>query len=112
MREVAEKKKAGADLPGATPGAVGVGEESSSSSKAKKAKKKKSKKKKKDQKEKVKASGGKPLDQVFGNTAMDPKPEKRKAIKKRARRAAKKKGKREGSSTTSSRGPRGSKSSI
>lgn len=104
LREVAEKKKAGADLPGATPGGVGVGEESSSSSKAKKAKKKKSKKKKKDQKEKVKASGGKPLDQVFGNTAMDPKPEKRKAIKKRARRAAKKKGKREGSSTTSSRG--------
>lgn len=102
LREVAEKRRG--DGGGAGEGRRGGQQdgETSSSSRDKKGKKRKTKKKK-ESKEKVKIAGTKPLDQVFGNTAMDPKPDKRKSIRKRARKAAKRKGKRGDSSTSSSR---------
>lgn len=87
----------------------GVGEaaealESSSSGEDKKAKekrRKKGKKKRRDGGEKIKISGAKDLSHVFGTTALDPKPEVRKVVRKKARQAAKHKSKRAEESSSS-----------
>lgn len=86
-------------------GEVGAPEdEEISSETSQEERRKKKRKKKKVDKGKVKISGTKDLGNVFGATALDPKPEVRKTIRKRARKATKKKGKRHDSSSSESPG--------
>eukprot|EP00438_Fugacium_kawagutii_P006880 Skav204949 [mRNA] locus=scaffold3104:7120:25458:+ [translate_table: standard] len=64
--------------------------------------KEKRKKKKKKKKEKTKVIGTKSLEQVFGNTGLDPKDGIRRELKKRARRSTRKKGGRKSSASSTS----------
>ena len=77
------------------------GEDTTEDEKGKKAKKKKKQKKnQKSSKEKKKVNGTKSLSEVFGSTGLDPDPEVRKRVLKRAKRLAKKKGRRSSSSSS------------
>ena len=99
FRERSRHLGGGPPPEGAPPGAEEIqGSSASSESKKKKDRKKKKKKKK----AKLKVSGTKPLDSVFGNTCLDPKPEVRKTLKRRARKLARRKGAKASASSSSS----------
>ena len=72
----------------------------SSSEESSRRSKKKKKKSKKDRKEKRKIVASKGLKELFGTTGLDPDPQRRKRVMRRAQHAAKKKG-RKGSSSSS-----------
>ncbi len=90
--EALEKKDAKAPV---------VRKEAESSEESSKKAKKKKKKSKKEKKERRKVLGTKSLVSMFEKTGLDPDPQQRKRILRRAQHVAKKKG-RKGSSTTSS----------
>ena len=100
LREEADRRERAKKKERARPGEEDA-EAGRSSSSSRRARRKRKEKKKKEKKSKRKIVATKQLDQVFGTTALDPTPEVRKVLRKKARRAAKRRSKAKDTSSSS-----------